>query len=304
MKKLSLVYLILILVFILVFVIVIGRINEAKNTLLTNKEDNQTINNSQTTGFAIESNQTINNSQIINITAENNQTINKSKTIKSSSGGGGGGGGSSKAKSSPAQSNPPTTSYPVHGNISVTFFWVGEESSSDNGYIPNSQSAWDDNWQQHYGGVDNPDKRNGYFPSGFTPKENPFYFALPYNDFDENGERRANVNIIYWYNEKNYNETQSICKNQWIKITKDNKVVYAQWEDVGPFNEDDVNYVFGSSKPENKINNNAGLDVSPAVHDYLNLQDIDSIDWQFVNFSDVPEGPWKQIITSSQVFWN
>jgi len=96
---------------------------------------------------------------------------------------------------------------------------------------------------------------------------------------------------------------ESVCKNRWIKITKGSKVAYAQWEDVGPFEEDDFNYVFGNSLLKNKINNNAGLDVSPAVRDYLNLQDIDSVNWQFVNFSDVPEGPWKTTITSSQIFW-
>lgn len=62
---------------------------------------------------------------------------------------------------------------------------------------------------------------------------------------------------------------------------------------------DDIHYVFGTSRPQNPINNNAGLDVSPAVRDYLQLNGIDVVHWQFVQFEEVPEGPWKNIITAS-----
>ncbi|MCE8426188.1 MAG: hypothetical protein J5U17_10480 [Candidatus Methanoperedens sp.] len=179
--------------------------------------------------------------------------------------------------------------YPLHKDITVTFFWIGEEGTDENSYIPNSQSAWDSNWKDHYGGIDDPHNRNGFYPKNFTPKENPFYFALPYNDFDNNGSRRSS-------------ENESIYKNRWIKIVKGNKIAYAQWEDVGPFEEDDVDYVFGTSKPKNKINN-AGLDVSPAVRDYLGLEDIDIVDWQFVDFKDVPNSYWTEIITRSQISW-
>ena len=94
--------------------------------------------------------------------------------------------------------NPQSGYYLVHKNITSTYFWIGEPADSDNGYIPNSENSWDINWMAHYGGVDNPNNRNGYFPAGFTPKENPFYFALPYNDFDENGKRRQSAyDMIY-----------------------------------------------------------------------------------------------------------
>jgi hypothetical protein len=92
-------------------------------------------------------------------------------------------------------------------------------------------------------------------------------------------------------------------KNQWIKITKGNTVAYAQWEDVGPFQENDAAYVFGTARPRNAINNHAGLDLSPAVATFLNLQDIDTVSWQFVNAGDVPDGPWKQVVTTSQIDW-
>ncbi len=174
--------------------------------------------------------------------------------------------------------------YPLHKNISVTIFWAGEEAGEDNGFISNLQSAWDDRWLEH------------------SVNENPFYFALPYNDFDED-KRKSNSKNISWAKEKNWGELESMCKNRWIKIIKGENIAYAQWEDAGPFGEDDFDYVFGGNLPKNKINNNAGLDVSPSVMDYLKLGDIDSVSWQFVDFSEVPDGAWKTTITSSQIFW-
>jgi hypothetical protein len=194
--------------------------------------------------------------------------------------------------------------HPLHTNISATLFWAGEEAGEDNQDISNLPSAWDEEWVKRFGGVDHPKKRTGYFPSKFTPKENPFYFALPYNDFDENGKRKKEVSkIVDWAGKREWKSDESILKNQWIKIIKDGKVAYAQWEDVGPFKEDDANYVFGTATPKSKVNKNAGLDVSPAVHDFLGLEDIDTVDWQFVNPDQVPDGPWKTVVTTSQVNW-
>jgi hypothetical protein len=61
----------------------------------------------------------------------------------------------------------------------TTLFWVGEPSNADNDFIPNDVSYWDQDWQASYGGVDDPERRNGFWPAGFDPKENPFYVALP-----------------------------------------------------------------------------------------------------------------------------
>lgn len=194
--------------------------------------------------------------------------------------------------------------YPVHQNVSTTYFWIGEGADEDNGHISNSPSAWDEAWVKHYGGTDDPKKRDGYFPAKFTPKENPFYFALPYNDFNENGDRKKDAfKLADWADSKDFSSDESICKNQWIKITKGGKTAYAQWEDVGPFGEDDSDYVFGNSAPDSNRNEHAGLDVSPAVKDYLGLSDVDKTDWQFVSAEDVPDGPWKKIVTKSQTYW-
>jgi hypothetical protein len=53
--------------------------------------------------------------------------------------------------------------------------------------------------------------------------------------------------------------------------------------------------VFGNERPKPNLNQGAGLDVSPAVRDYLGLKETDVTDWRFVNFSEVPRGPWATL---------
>lgn len=189
-----------------------------------------------------------------------------------------------------------------HDNIITTIFWAGEAADASNAYISNEPSAWDERWAEHYGGYDDPTHRNGYYPAGFTPKENPFYFALPYNDYDANGKRRPNAGNCTAITGVSSPST-SWCKNAWIKIVKGGKTAYAQWQDVGPMLEDDADYVFGSARPRNTALAKAGLDVSPAVRDYLGLKGIDTTSWAFVKAADVPNGPWKTIVTTSGVYW-
>jgi len=194
--------------------------------------------------------------------------------------------------------------FTVHEDISVTVFWIGEEGNEENGYIPNLQSTWDDNWIDHYGGIDDPDNRNGYFPAEFTPLENPFYFALPYSDFDDDGNRKDSAyDVVYWAGESAWEPLESMCKNRWIMIEWNGKTAFAQWEDAGPFGEDDSPYVFGSASPANSTNDDAGLDVSPAVRDYLGLSGMDSVSWCFVEPGSVPDGPWKAVVTNSDICW-
>ncbi len=76
-------------------------------------------------------------------------------------------------------------------------------------------------------------------------------------------------------------------------IRKGNRTVYAQWEDAGPFRTDHWQYVFGNEQPKPNLNKGAGLDVSPAVRDYLEMNYTDVTDWRFVEFSEVPRGPWS-----------
>lgn len=209
---------------------------------------------------------------------------------------------------SPAPAPSPGTSgssssYPLHSNIKVTVFWVGEEADASNAGIANRASAWDSHWAEHFGGIDDPLKRNGFLPSGFKPLENPFYFALPYNDYGSKGRRSDAASTIPWAGERSWSSSESMCKNRWIKIVKGDRTAYAQWEDVGPFLSDDKGYVFGTAQPSNTQLAKAGLDLSPAVKDYLKLADVDTADWQFVDDKDLPDGPWKLTITTRQVSW-
>ncbi|RUM67833.1 MAG: hypothetical protein DSZ05_02015, partial [Sulfurospirillum sp.] len=116
------------------------------------------------------------------------------------------------------QTQTPPSAYRVHKDITATLFWIGEDESPDNHQITNIESAWDDTWLKHYGGIDTPE-RSTLFPD-FTPKENPFYFALPYSDFDDNGNRRDDaMKKIPWASEKTWSNEESMVKNRWIKIT-------------------------------------------------------------------------------------
>ncbi|HEX6566328.1 MAG TPA: hypothetical protein VF020_18700, partial [Chthoniobacterales bacterium] len=85
---------------------------------------------------------------------------------------------------------------------------------------------------------------------------------------------------------------QSVLKGRWVGIRKGGRVCYAQWEDCGPFRTDHWQYVFGSERPKPNSNGGAGLDISPAVRDYLSLGDKDVCDWRFVESNQVPPGPW------------
>jgi hypothetical protein len=183
--------------------------------------------------------------------------------------------------------------YPWRIFIATTIFWVGEQSAV-NAAISNEKSAWDGNWFSNYGGYDDPglEGRRNFVPVDFLPRQNPFYVALPYNDVDDHHTKPEAAQVIPWFRNAFVRDGQSVCKGRWIEIRHKGRVCYAQWEDVGPFQTDDLEYVFGGQRPRPNRNGDAGLDVSPAVRDYLGLGGIDFCDWRFVDFSNVPRGPW------------
>ena len=185
--------------------------------------------------------------------------------------------------------------YPWKQQIVTTVFWIGEETTARNP-VPNQSSSWDKNWSRSYGGFDNPDRvrRAGYIPAAFTPRQNPFYCALPYNDKASTGHRPEAPQVVPWFKEVYQGPAVSTCKGRWVAIRKGNRVAYAQWEDAGPFRTDHWQYVFGNERPKPNLNKGAGLDVSPAVRDFLQLADTDVTDWRFVDFEEVPRGPWAQ----------
>jgi hypothetical protein len=196
-------------------------------------------------------------------------------------------------------SAPPPESgerYSWKKSIVTTVFWIGEQPSTNNP-VPNHTSSWDKNWTKNYGGYDdpNPARRSNYIPVKFTPRQNPFYCALPYNDKATTGHRPEASRVVPWFNKAYQGPAVSTCKGRWIAIRNGNRTVYAQWEDAGPFRTDHWQYVFGNERPKPNLNKGAGLDVSPAVRDYLGLNDTDVTDWRFVEFSEVPRGPWSTL---------
>ncbi len=166
----------------------------------------------------------------------------------------------------PTSSRPTTQRFPWKINIVTTVFWVGEQAGGNNP-VPNYRSSWDLNWTTNYGGFDTPDpsSRRNYIPVAFIP----------------------------WFKQAYTGPGQSVCKDRWIAIRKGNRTCYAQWEDCGPFRTDHFQYVFQNEHPKPNLNQGAGLDVSPAVRDYLGLAPTDVTDWQFVEVRDVPAGPWR-----------
>lgn len=183
--------------------------------------------------------------------------------------------------------------YPWKKSIVTTTFWVGEMPTKNNP-VPNHMSSWDEKWAKNFGGYDdpNPKRRANYMPAKFTPQQNPFYVALPYNDLTSKGYKPEASKVIPWFNEGSVSGHKSVCKGRWIAIKFKDRVCYAQWEDCGPFRTDHWQYVFGNERPKPNLNKGAGLDVSPAVRDFLGMNDTDVTDWKFVDFEEVPTGPW------------
>ena len=190
-----------------------------------------------------------------------------------------------------------SSKYPWHRAIVTTVFWVGENASVNNP-VHNRASSWDSNWMASFGGYDNPDpsKRKGYLPPNFIPRQNPFYCALPYNDITGKRSHKPEAkSVIPWFRSTFTKEGVSVCHDRWVAISnRSGRVCYAQWSDCGPFRTDHHQYVFGTERPSPNLNKGAGLDISPAVRDYLGLASTDVTDWQFVDFEDIPRGEWSK----------
>lgn len=193
----------------------------------------------------------------------------------------------------PPDSSLFASQHPWKRNITATVFWVGELPTEHNP-TPNTQSAWDPNWLENYGGYDDPNQRIGWLPATFIPKLNPFYVALPYNDVAPGGTHQPEASsTIPWFWEHFRGSGISVCKGRWVLIHHQGRVCFAQWEDVGPFATDHWQYLFGNEPPRPNRNQSAGIDVSPAIRDYLGLRSGQTVEWRFVDDHQVPDGPWR-----------
>lgn len=187
--------------------------------------------------------------------------------------------------------------YPWRLNITATVFWIGEDPTERNP-VANHKSSWDSAWKENFGGVDTPDssyRTTDFRPKSFIPRQNPFYVALPYNDVSK-GEHKAEASrVIPWFRREYTGKGQSVCKGRWVQIVYNNRSCFAQWEDCGPFTTEDWPYVFGDKPPINTRNKAAGIDISPAVRDYLGITGGTAIvHWRFVEFYRIPRGPWSK----------
>lgn len=207
----------------------------------------------------------------------------------------------SKRRNFPDPKKTKTTrkgAYPWHFDITATYFYIGEEATRRNP-VPNTASSWDSAWDDNYGGYDDPNPANRdpitFAPKGFTPQLNPFYVALPYNDIQQGGPKPEASKVIPWYRRDKEGKYESVCRGTWVQIYYKGRYCFAQWEDCGPFVTDDWEYVFGSARPKNQSNQGAGIDLSPAVRDYLGIPGgVAKVHWRFVDFSLVPGGPWAR----------
>lgn len=188
------------------------------------------------------------------------------------------------------------TKFPWRQDIVATVFWVGE-STSERNHTSNSSSSWDTDWQSRFGGLDDPEptrRAPDFRPASFVPKQNPFYIALPYNDVVNNATTKAEAaRVIPWFKQTFKEHGKSVCRDRWVAVRLGDRICYAQWSDCGPFVTDDANYVFNGARPVNTNNGGAGVDVSPAVRDYLRFATSAKCDWRFVELYEVPDGPWK-----------
>jgi hypothetical protein len=184
--------------------------------------------------------------------------------------------------------------YPWRQNITATVFWIGERPTQGNP-TPNHASSWDTKWQKNYGGYDdpNPTARANFAPKAFRPKLNPFYVALPYNDCVNHRLHKPEAQrLVPWLKRYQHKPGDSGCRGRWLQIVYKGKSCFAQWEDCGPFHTDDWKYVFGGARPKNAKNQGAGIDLSPAVRDYLGLKSGAKVHWRFTEFARIPRGPW------------
>lgn len=209
--------------------------------------------------------------------------------------------------------------YPWHTDIVATTFWVGElfDPSAPDG--SQMLSTYDNDWFTSYGGCDgiltskgcHTQQRtaaNGYFPTAMTPRQNPFYLDLPYDDLNDETGFALRGHVIPWAKDEPYasdvdNPRVSLMKNRWVMLRRGDRTCFGQIQDAGPGQYKDWAYVFGSDdrRPANKDFNGAGLDVSPALNGCLGFTELngqsDTVDWRFVDDADVPTGPWTRLIT-------
>ncbi|KYQ94042.1 hypothetical protein DLAC_04316 [Tieghemostelium lacteum] len=211
-----------------------------------------------------------------------------------------------------------STKYTTHYYVKTVLHTIEDTSALFKQSQGKNISVWNENWQRDAGIIHLP-----YCPSKpsiLIPTENKFYCTLPYNDLDEFG-RKASAHFIPWAKIDDP-EDKSILKNRWIRVSYKEALAFCQLEDVGPETDDDFDYVFGPSYSLPESGLGTGLGLSPEVAEFMGifeklnnytiylgkiLENPDQLNepdevrcsWQFYDDKDVPDGPWKDIVTTS-----
>ena len=108
-----------------------------------------------------------------------------------------------------------TRNYPIHTGIVSTTFWVGEIFDPTAADGSQMYSTYDGDWFAHYGGCDGVATRGGcsterrtsanaYFPTRMSPRENPFYLDLPFDDVNDRQAFARRAQVIPWANDPGY----------------------------------------------------------------------------------------------------
>lgn len=217
----------------------------------------------------------------------------------------------------------PETGYPWHTDIVATTFWVGEVFDPTAPDGSQRISTYDSDWLGSYGGCDGVDTGDGcrteqrtaendYFPTRMSPRQNPFYLDLPFDDVNDEDGFATRGEVVPWAADPTFasaigDPAASLMKNRWVALHREGRVCYGQIQDAGPGEYRDAAYVFGHDdrRPANTRYNGAGLDVSPALNGCLGFTELDGdedrVDWAFVDDDDVPAGPWTHLVTVSPV---
>lgn len=207
------------------------------------------------------------------------------------------------AKASVAPYSPWTF---VHTHIKTTYVSAGAPAGAGDLGQTNTEARWYNDWTKHQCGVDLKGTRTIVLPGC----DNLYYFALPCSDVGMDGNwDRAVIAKSPW---KQSTPESSAFKNHWIAVTYGSKTVYAQWEDTGPYYQSDCDYVFGQKRPAQEgpeaINAEfSALDISPRAFADLTGGNLDigeiQTSWVFVPDDQVPDGPWRQNVTTSGPDW-
>ena len=167
------------------------------------------------------------------------------------------------AEPEPSPAAHVSSGYPWHTDIVATTFWVGEvfdANASDGSQVDL------DLRQQVVGTLRRLRRRrrgrrvpyrrarsadNGYFPRQMTPRENPFYLDLPFDDINNSTAFAQRGSVVPWAHEPGLSSragdrSVSFMKNRWVKLKRGDRICYGQIQDAGPGVYDDAAYVFGS----------------------------------------------------------